>query len=508
MKTLHDLLQRLSDTPIPESLAGIEVQAVVNDSRHIVSGCVFLAERGLSSHALDYLTAEQCRQVAAIVYESDYDLTANAVLAEVQDKFIAVADLHTHISAIGQAFYTPTFGRPLIGVTGTNGKTSVTQFIAQLADYACIGTMGYGRPPALTELSHTTPNALQTQAVLAELADTVSGVAMEISSHALRLHRVTAVNVGVAVWTNLSQDHLDFHHDMEDYFAAKAELFAKPSVTAAVINTDDDYGYRLAKDCQARGQRVLAFGQQSRTGEFEENVRIEAIRLSQRGIAADLALRFEGQVTLHTLMAPIWGAFNVYNIVAAVLALTAAGEPMGQLLTKIQRLHGVVGRIDPLPAGEGKTVIIDYAHTPDALQSTLQSLREHMLSHAETTGEAKSGQIYTVFGCGGDRDKKKRPLMAEAVNAYSDFGIVTDDNPRTENSQTIIDDILTGDIERVRFQVIPSRAEAIRFGLARLSTNDVLLIAGKGHEPYQIIGTEKIHFSDYEIVQAWLNESV
>ncbi len=509
MKTLRDLLQPFDHAPIPDSLADIVVQTVVNDSRQIVSGCVFLAARGLSSHALDYLSLTDCEKVAAIVYESDYDIS---VLAPYKDKCIAVADLHRQISAIGKAFYTPQFSLPLIGVTGTNGKTSVTQFIAQLADYACIGTMGYGRPNALTELSHTTPDALQTQAILAELAKRAAGVAMEVSSHALCLHRVDAVDFSVAVFTNLSQDHLDFHTDMADYFAAKASLFAKPGVKAAVINTDDEHGYQLAKTCVARGQRVLAFGRQQRVNDFDEGVHIQAIRLSQRGIAADLMLRLAdnpyGQNSSHTLMAPIWGAFNVYNVVAAVLALVAAGQAPGQLLTKAQRLHGVVGRIDPLVVGEGKTAIIDYAHTPDALKNTLQSLREHMRADSENTPDAGRGRIYTVFGCGGDRDKNKRPLMAEAVNAYSDFGIITDDNPRTEDSTAIINDILTGDIERVRFQVIASRAEAIRFGLSRLSTNDVLLIAGKGHEPYQIIGTEKRHFSDYEVVQEWLNETL
>lgn len=505
MKTLKDLLHTIDHEPIPESIAGMMVASLVNDSRHIVSGCVFLAARGLSSHALDYLTSEQCEQAVAIVYESDYDV---AKFATYQHKFIAVPALHQHISAIGKAFYAPQFSQPLIGVTGTNGKTSVTQFIAQLADYACIGTMGYGRPQALTELSHTTPNALQTQAILAALSQQVTGVAMEVSSHALRLYRVDAVDFRVAVFTNLTQDHLDFHHDMEDYFEAKSDLFCQQSVQSAVINVDDEYGYRLAQTCMARGQRVLAFGQGDRVAAFDEGVIIQEIRLSQRGIAVDLALRLQGQSNFYTLMAPVWGVFNAYNVVAAVLALYAAGDNVGQLLTRAQRLRGVLGRIDPLAVGEKKIAIIDYAHTPDALKNTLESLRAHMLVQANSELHSNSGRIYTVFGCGGERDKRKRPLMAEAVNAYSDFGIITDDNPRTEDPQAIFADMLTGDIDRIRFQVIPSRAEAIRFGLSRLSENDVLLIAGKGHEPYQIIGTEKIHFSDYEVVQDWVDENV
>ncbi len=417
--------------------------------------------------------------------------------------------MHQHVGDIAKRFYAPSdrpqFAAPLIGVTGTNGKTSITQFITQLDNYACIGTMGYGDSRHLHELSHTTPDALLLQKILAELSRDYRGVAMEVSSHALCLNRVDAVDIGVAVFSNLSQDHLDFHTDMEDYFQAKAKLFEKASVTVAIINTDDDYGLRLAEQCRAAGKRVITYGQQARCRDFAEWVHIGNLQLSQRGIASELQLGLKSAQGEHTLLAPVWGAFNAYNLLAALLALYAGGGDFVELLAQAQRLKGVKGRMESIDLGNGKTAIIDYAHTPDALKNTLQSLREQMREHADSHG-INAGKIYTVFGCGGDRDRKKRPLMAEAVNRYSDFGIITDDNPRTEDRQGIFDDIFAGDIERMRFQVIPSRREAIAFGLSRLSTNDSLLIAGKGHEDYQIIGTEKTHFSDHEVVHDWLAE--
>lgn len=508
MIKLNKLLQCCSDASLPEKLSLQTVSCLVNDSRQLVSGCVFLAARGLSSHALDHLTAEQYQTAAAIVYEPDYDISRFTGNTANKGKFIAVADLHRHIGTIARQFYNPRhkpqFSAPLIGVTGTNGKTSMSQFIAQLADYACIGTMGYGRPNHLAELAHTTPDALQMQKILAELSSQVSGVAMEVSSHALVLHRVDAVAFDIAVFTNLSQDHLDFHADIEDYFQAKAKLFQRDSVKTAIINTDDEHGFRLAMHCQAEGKRVIAFGKNSRCQRFIDNVHIESINLSQRGISADLSLHFNDITTSQTLLAPIWGSFNVYNIIAALLALQASGKDINTLLKQVQHLQGVKGRIEHIDLGEDKTAIIDYAHTPDALQNTLLSLREHMRAHTEKHF-MPPGKIYTVFGCGGDRDKAKRPLMAEAVNTYSDFGIITDDNPRTEKSQAIIEDMLAGDIERIRFQIIPSRRAAILFGLTRLQRNDVLLIAGKGHEDYQIIGTEKTPFSDHDIVTGWLS---
>lgn len=222
---LNTLLDNLPKVEIPDKLKDLSVDSVVNDSRQIVSGSVFLAEQGLSSHGLDYLQKTQCDHVVAVLYQPPYDLSR---FDHVVEKFIAVENLNQFTGQIAKTFYPASFTLPTIGVTGTNGKTSVTNFIAQLADYGIVGTMGYGRPTALTALSHTTPDALSLQRILADLSQQVSGVAMEVSSHALSLNRVNAVDFNVAVFTNLSQDHLDFHKDLDDYMAAKATLFDFP----------------------------------------------------------------------------------------------------------------------------------------------------------------------------------------------------------------------------------------------------------------------------------------
>lgn len=493
MRELTALLDGLTAAALPDKLAQVVVSDLVSDSRHIVSGSVFIAAQGIGSHGLDHLTQEQGEKVAAVLYQPPYSLSTSQKNSE---KFIAIEQLAEKTGLLAKRFYPSAFSLPIIGITGTNGKTSVSHFIAQLSDYAVIGTMGYGRPQRLTTLSHTTPEALSLQKILQDLSQTAPGVALEVSSHALSLNRVEAVEIAIAVFTNFSQDHLDFHENMAAYQAAKTRLFSFPTLQAAVINIDDDLGYELAKSCKNRGLKVFAYGQNQRVFEFEQRIHLSHLVLSASGLTMNVSVALVSEVPKErVLFVPIWGAFNAYNLVAAVLALVAAGQPIESLLQKIKIVKGVVGRMNFLSLGEEKTAVIDYAHTPDALVSTLKSLRQQV-----------KGRIYTVFGCGGDRDKSKRPLMAEAVNQYSDFGIITDDNPRTESSEEIIADILSGAIEPIRFQVIASRKAAINFGLSKLQPGDVLLIAGKGHETYQIIGTEKQEFSDYAVVQEWLDE--
>ncbi|PIE45939.1 MAG: hypothetical protein CSA45_01255 [Gammaproteobacteria bacterium] len=356
---LHYLLQSLTTAKLP----ACDISALSNDSRRLSAGCLFLAEQGIASHALDYLTDEQVKQVAAIAYQPPYDLSRFA--QSQSDKWIAVEGLNTHISAIAKTFYAPHFSAPLIGVTGTNGKTSVTHFIAQLADYGVIGTMGYGNIEQLQALSHTTPDALAVQRILAELSTQFSGVAMEVSSHALALHRVNAVDFTVAVFMNLSQDHLDFHDDMADYYAAKSRLFAFDSVKAAVINTDDDAGYALAQQLQKTGKRVLAFGKDDRVQAFAEFAQITRVSLSHAGIQADIHYQLAEKTGAEKtdnrqLCAPVWGEFNVANVLAALLALFAGGYPVNDLLARARYLHGVKGRIEAIDLGENKTAIIDY----------------------------------------------------------------------------------------------------------------------------------------------------
>ncbi len=479
---------------LPEShnLAYVDISNITNDSRHIVAGCLFLAEQGIQSHGLDYLTREQCEQATAIVYQSGYDMSRFSAHKE---KMIGVENLNQFVSSIAKKFYNPQFAKTIIGITGTNGKTSVSQFISQFAHYGVIGTMGYGCDGNLSELSHTTPDSLSVQKILKGISQCCDGVAMEVSSHALSLHRVSSVPFNVAVFTNLSQDHLDFHESMEEYQAAKSILFNFDSVKVCIINTDDEAGYQIAQDCKLRGKNVIAYGRKSYVSEFNQFVKINEVTLFDAGIRCELQFNLENHCVAEVLEASIWGGFNVDNLLAAMLALYGSGYDIAELLSKTKAIKGVVGRIEPIHLGGGKVAIIDYSHTPDALDNVLLSLRAHT-----------KNKIYAVFGCGGDRDKSKRPLMAEAVNRGADIGIITDDNPRTEKSADIIADVLKGNIDKDKFEVIASRKDAILYGLSQLKTGDVLLIAGKGHEDYQIIGTEKIHFSDHEVVHEWLAE--
>ncbi len=495
---LHDFV----DNSELEKFGSYEVSNITNDSRDIVADTLFLAEQGISSHGLDYLTLEQAEKATVIAYQPNDDIEhIREVFAGLKDKFIAIPNLNQHVSEIAQRFYVPRFSKGIVGITGTNGKTSIANFIAQLSGYGVIGTMGYGRLGQLKTLSHTTPNALLLQSILKDLSCEVDGVAMEVSSHAMALHRVDAVNFDTAVFSNLTQDHLDFHASMEDYFQEKAKLFSLDCVNHCIINADDNYGKRLAVDLQEQGKDVIVYGHSEVVKTFEKYALIERRALSAQGIVMDLQLKLSSGVNQPeaiTVSAPVWGGFNAHNLLAAMLSVYVSDKEISwaELAEKAKSLHGVTGRIEAIDLGSERAAIVDYAHTPDALVNVLQSLREHC-----------KGRIFTVFGCGGDRDSSKRPLMAEAVNAYSDFGIISDDNPRTEDSEKIIADILTGDIDRNRFDVVPCRREAIRFGLEKLQTGDVLLIAGKGHETYQIIGTEKTDFSDHEEVKRWLEEN-
>jgi len=501
IKSLSALLAGLTDNACPE----LSISAIANSTQMLTEDCLFIAQRGISSHALDHLIPEKADLPIAIAYQPPYDISR---FKSCRALFIAVPKLNEVISTIGQRFYAPHFSRPIIGVTGTNGKTSTTQFIAQLSDqqsYAVIGSMGYGHFRALKALSHTTPDALSLQSILAELSQNHRGVALEVSSHALELHRVSAVNIDTAIFTNLSQDHLDFHHDMKAYFAAKSKLFEFPSLQTAIINIDDDFGYRLAKSLTTKTTELIAYGQHERAKTFASYAHIDSQVLSRTGTHADISLKVGEQLYHQQLSLELLGEFNSLNAIAAILALHKSGEKLNQLFARASRLQTIAGRLEAVDLGDNKRAIIDYSHSPGALEKVLKSLRKHLNSNSTGNHFIGTGKIYTVFGCGGDRDKGKRPLMAEAVDTYSDFGIITDDNPRTEPPEDITDDILNGDIEKIRFKVIRERKAAINFGLNALKSGDILLIAGKGSENYQIIGTKKFPFSDLAVVKSWLS---
>lgn len=476
-KKLNDLLKGLT-----AATADRDIAAIATDSRALTPQTLWLAARGISHHALDFYNPEL--HPAAIAYEPPY---ANPPAGA-----IACEQLGAHLGEIAARFYDhPARALKLIGVTGTDGKSSLVHFLAQATGGAMLGTIGYGKLDALEPASHTTPDPLRVQQYLARFRDAgIETVAMEVSSHALAQGRVAAVKYHIGVFTNLSRDHLDYHRDMEDYFLAKASLFARP-LPVAVINIDDAHGRRLLDENRVHPKtRVIAVSSQNHAHPRAAlTLRARDIVLSPDGIAYTLETEAEQVAIQSGLLA----RFNVDNLLNTAACLLALGTPLAAIPAKLAALHGVPGRAERIGLGNGAAAIIDYAHTPAALANILQGVRAHV-----------PGKLWCIYGCGGDRDRGKRPLMAQAAEQYADAVVITDDNPRTENPADIIADSLRGMGHREKAWIKRPREEAIRFVLPQLEAGDAVVIAGKGHEDYQILGTTKHHYSDQETVRTWL----
>ena len=476
-KKLNDLLKGLT-----AATADRDIAAIATDSRALTPQTLWLAARGISHHALDFYNPEL--HPAAIAYEPPYENPPAGA--------IACEQLGAHLGEIAARFYDhPARALKLIGVTGTDGKSSLVHFLAQATGGAMLGTIGYGKLDALEPASHTTPDPLRVQQYLARFRDAgIETVAMEVSSHALAQGRVAAVEYHIGVFTNLSRDHLDYHRDMEDYFLAKASLFARP-LPVAVINIDDAHGRRLLDENRVHPKtRVIAVSSQNHAHPRAAlTLRARDIVLSPDGIAYTLETEAE-QVAIQSDLLARFNADNLLNTAACLLAL---GTPLAAIPAKLAALHGVPGRAERIGLGTGAAAIIDYAHTPAALANILQGVRAHV-----------PGKLWCIYGCGGDRDRGKRPLMAQAAEQYADAVVITDDNPRTENPADIIADSLRGMGHREKAWIKRPREEAIRFVLPQLQAGDAVVIAGKGHEDYQILGTTKHHYSDQETVRTWL----
>lgn len=476
-KKLNDLLKGLT-----AATADCDIAAIATDSRALNPQTLWLAARGISHHALDFYNPEL--HPAAIAYEPPYENPPAGA--------IACEQLGAHLGEIAARFYDhPARALKLIGVTGTDGKSSLVHFLAQATGGAMLGTIGYGRLDALEPASHTTPDPLRVQQYLARFRDAgIETVAMEVSSHALAQGRVAAVEYHIGVFTNLSRDHLDYHRDMEDYFRAKASLFARP-LPVAVINIDDAHGRRLLDENRVHpATRVIAVSSHDQTHpRAAQTLRARNIVLSPDGIAYTLETEAEQVAIQSGLLA----RFNVDNLLNTAACLLALGTPFAAIPAKLAALHGVPGRAERIGLGNGAAAIIDYAHTPAALANILQGVRAHV-----------PGKLWCIYGCGGDRDRGKRPLMAQAAEQYADAVVITDDNPRTENPADIIADSLRGMGHREKAWIKRPREEAIRFVLPQLEAGDAVVIAGKGHEDYQILGTTKHHYSDQETVRTWL----
>ncbi|MFC4159960.1 UDP-N-acetylmuramoyl-L-alanyl-D-glutamate--2,6-diaminopimelate ligase [Chitinimonas lacunae] len=458
------------------------------DSRRASSGQVFLAFGGERSDGRAHIAQAIAAGCSAVLWEAegfswpeDWQLPNLAVAGLRQRAGLVAAHL------LGE----PARQLAMVGVTGTNGKTSCAHWLTQAFGLlgqrtALIGTVGYGFLDALQTASHTTPDAVSLQRLLADFRQQgAQRVCMEASSHALSLGRVEGVPFRSAIFTNLTRDHLDFHGDMASYGEAKASLFLRPELRHAVINIDDPFGAAL----YARLPAGLRLGYGLETGEL----RGERLRQSLDGLRIDVVSPWgRGE-----LKSPLIGRFNAYNLLACLGVLLREGVDFDAALAVLGRIQSASGRMDRLGGNGQPLVLVDYAHTPDALDKALSTLREIL---------PPGGRLLCVFGCGGDRDRGKRPQMGQIARELADLAIVTSDNPRTEAPQAIIDDILPGlaGPGRASHLVESDRAAAIGLAVAEAGPSDVVLIAGKGHEDYQDINGIKHPFSDLTVAAAAL----
>ncbi len=493
---LAELTQGLLDCPAQARELAVEVGGVQLDSRRVRPGDLFLATFGQTHDARDYIDAAVERGAVAVLAEAGRDWRGTRWRGTVP--VIAVEQLMAKTSEIAGRFYHhPSTRMTVVGITGTNGKTSCSQYIARmLARAGCpagvVGTLGYGVPGELRPSPLTTPDAVFMQKALAEMADAgLRAAAVEVSSIGLHQRRVQGVRFDTAVFTNLTRDHLDYHAGMEDYGANKRKLFATAGLRRAVVNLDDPYGIRVVNDLAAAVE-VITFGIENP----QATLSARDVQVTREGFRAEIhSGQGRGRIDCKLL-----GRFNLSNLLAAIGALLAnraliGGLDLAQICALASELTTVDGRMEVFGGGADVTAVIDYSHTPDGLKGALLALREHF-----------PGRLWCVFGCGGNRDPGKRPLMGELAQKLADHVVVTDDNPRLEDGGAIIAQILSGMSAPAAAHVERDRKRAIHRAIAGAGAEDVVLIAGKGHEDYQETGAGRIHFSDADAVNAALRE--
>lgn len=468
------LSQIVKDIEIKGALPDIEIGKIAYDSRKVEKGDVFVCIKGYQTDGHKYVDSA-VQNGAAVVLACD-EIEADVPVIYTPDTRLALA-------LMSKAY----FGNPLrniglIGITGTNGKTTVTYLIKSILEsqgkkVGLIGTNQNMIGNKVLPTERTTPESYELYRIFADMAaEGADYVVMEVSSHALDLQRVAGCEFSAAVFTNLTQDHLDFHGDMENYFAAKCKLFSM--CKNAIINIDDKYGARLADMCKVN---TITYAIDN-----DAHVRAHDISISAKGVTygADC----EGEK--YDIKLAIPGKFSVYNSLAAICTAKSIGIDITSSADALKTAVGVKGRAEIVPTNTDYTVIIDYAHTPDGLENIIS-----------TVNEFKTARVITLFGCGGDRDRTKRPIMGKTAGMLSDFVVVTSDNPRTEKPSSIIDDIMPGVIESgCEYVRIENRAEAIKYAMENAKCGDIIILAGKGHETYQILNEGTIHFDEREVV--------
>lgn len=491
-KKLSDLLIGLiaNDRAISDkSVSGLSL-----DSRKVQSDWLFLSLAQNVEQRSEYLQQALNLGASTILYDSETGLTAEQtqLVEQAQAEAYPIVLLAQNASEIAARFYDfPSDKMTVIAVTGTNGKTSVSQFIAQSLDFlgvecGVIGTLGVGKIGNLSSTGMTTPDPVLMQAVFAELySQGCSHVVLEASSHALAQGRLNSVAIDVAILTNLSRDHLDYHNTMDEYALAKKQLFMFESLSTAILNTADEFGRSLIQDLVTnQSVRIMSYNAHK-----VDNSTLTATAIESHLSGMSFTISYQEQTA--PIKSNLLGRFNVDNLLATLAGLVAIDVGFDKACLAIQQCHAVEGRMQTYSAQNQAEVVIDFAHTPDALTQALTSLRTHL---------PQQGVLWCVFGCGGDRDKGKRAVMGQCAEHYADKIVLTADNPRSENNHDIVAEILMGIKKPEVVHIEHDRQQAITFAVVHASQHDIVLVAGKGHEDYQEIAGKKIPFSDAKAV--------
>jgi UDP-N-acetylmuramoyl-L-alanyl-D-glutamate--2,6-diaminopimelate ligase len=473
---------------------GARITRLTADSRKVSPGIAFAAYPGERVDGRTYISQALERGSDAVLWERE-NFTWNS---DWHVTNLGVAQLREHVGEIASAVYgDPSEHLWMLGVTGTNGKTSVSHWLAQCLNSnqrsaAIIGTLGNGFLGLLETAINTTPDAIELQEYLATFRERgADSVAMEVSSHGLAQGRVKGVSFDVAVFTNLSRDHLDYHGDMASYGEAKAKLFAMPSLHHAVINLDDAFGLALAARTRDSGLKTIGYSIDGKVAVDFPVLRATGLEFSERGLTFHVRCRWGSA----PVFAPVFGRFNAYNVLAVLGGLLASNIGFAAAVKAIAGIQPVPGRMQQLGGGELALLLVDYAHSPDALEKTLIAARELV---------AVDGKLVCVFGCGGNRDAGKRPMMGAIAERLADSVILTSDNPRDEDPLLVLNDIRRGMLGDC--QIVPDRHAAILQSIAQSKSGDVILIAGKGHEDYQEIRGVRFPFSDIAVARRALGD--
>lgn len=473
----------------PEKWENTEIRHIAYDSRKVGEGDIFVCIRGFQTDGHLYAKDAAKQGASVILAEEPIDVEGAKVLFHNDNRRV--------LSQISENY----FGRPsenirVFAVTGTNGKTSITYLLKGIFEAAgekngVLGTIAYVFGEQKYESTNTTPESLELQHLFSKMAKAdIEVCAMEVSSHSLALQRTANIRFNFGVFTNLTPDHMDFHKDFNEYYDAKKTLFDQVEKVSA-INVDDSYGEKLYNELFADGRRVVSYSLNDKRADYFGEVLDASVRgTNVKVYNNDMEI---GEVHIETP-----GTFSVYNALGAVSIAAEAGYSWDVIKRGIESVKGVPGRFQLVRNSKNMAVVVDYAHTPDALEKVLQTAKEFT-----------EGRLITVFGCGGDRDNTKRPMMGNVAGRLSDFCIITDDNPRTEDPEKIVADILPGIEEtECKFIVIENRRRAIKKAISMYEPGDVVVIAGKGHENYQIIGTVKQYFDDCETAQQIIEQEI